>query len=83
MTPDPSSEKREPRPDIFRNYDLEEVMFRKDGATGLIYMKFYGGREHPDPVPSSHRLYHDASCYGECISREQYVAGKPARMDNS
>ena len=69
---------------IYWDYKFEEVMFREDVRSGLIYMKFYGSAENPEPIAATHRLYYEAtSGSGEQITREAYLKGKPARMINS
>jgi hypothetical protein len=62
--------------DIYVDYDFEEVMFRWDHIGKKIYLKFYGGNEHPDPVPHDNRLFNDALLYGEQITQEEYMKGR-------
>lgn len=72
------------QPDVYIDHPLEEVSFRVSGSSGLIYMKFYGSGENLEPIPSSHRLYHEAvTGYGDSMTRDQYLSGKPRKMYNT
>lgn len=62
--------------DVFVRYDFESVMFRWDHVKGLIYRRFYGELEHPEPVPHDNRLFNEALLHGEEISREEYERGR-------
>lgn len=58
--------------DIFVDYPYEEVTFRWDHISMQIFRRFYGEAEDIQPVPSDNRLYNDALCFGDEISREDY-----------
>ena len=64
--------------DIYIDYDFEEVMFRSDHVTGGLYRKFYGKSEEI-PVAGDNRLFNDALLYGNEITKEEYLNGKPHR----
>ncbi len=66
--------------DVFIDYPYEEVMFRTEQLTGLIYRKFYGDSEFPEPIPDSNNLFNESLLYGDEITRELYEAGKPRRQ---
>lgn len=64
--------------DIYIDYDFEEVMFRSDHLTGELFRKFYGNSEEM-PVEGSNGLFNHALLYGDEISRQEYLDGKPRR----
>jgi len=66
--------------DVFVDYDFEEVMFRWDHANQLIYRKFYGKLEDPDPIAHHSKLFNDSLLFGDEISSEQYLEGKVRRL---
>ena len=63
------------RGDIYVDYPFEDVMFRWDHLERKAYRKFYGKAE-TGPIPHDNRLYNEALCFGDEISREAYLAGK-------
>jgi ribosomal protein S24E len=63
--------------DVFIDYNFEEVMYRWDHREKKIYVKFYGALERTEPVAPDHRLYREALCSGQEITREQYEKGFP------
>jgi hypothetical protein len=65
--------------DVYIDYDFEEVMYRYDYKTRKRYVKFYGKKESSRLVPHDNRLYNDALLYGEQITKEKYIKGKPRR----
>lgn len=64
------------RKNIYIDYPFEEVMFFWDHASHKIYRKFYGEREHSQPINHDNRLYNDALLYGDEITEEIYLKGK-------
>ena len=65
--------------DVYINYDFEEVMYRWDHKSQLIYVKFYGEKESSNLIPHNNRLFNDALLYGEQITKEEYEKGKAKR----
>ena len=63
--------------DVFVDYDFESVMFRWDHVRRLIYRRFYGESEGPEPVPHDNKLFNDALLFGEEITRGEYERGRP------
>lgn len=63
--------------EVFIDYPYEEVMFRRDHISGLVYRRFYGESEFPEPIPNSNNLFNESLLYGDEITRELYQAGKP------
>ncbi|WP_226648011.1 hypothetical protein [Microbulbifer variabilis] len=61
---------------VYIDYSFESVMFRRDKKTKNIYRKFYGEREHSNPIPHNNRLFNDAILYGQEITRKEYLEGK-------
>lgn len=61
--------------DVFVEYDYEEVMFRWEASTNLIFKKFYGTDEHPVPVHHTDKFFNDALVLGERITKERYDEG--------
>ena len=47
--------------------------------SGLIYVRFSGTAECPEPVAYHNRLFNDALRFGREISREEYERGFPFR----
>ncbi len=65
--------------DIYLDYDFEAVTYRWDHRTALIYVRFYGTAECPEPVAYHNRLFNDALRFGREINREEYERGFPFR----
>jgi hypothetical protein len=65
--------------EVFIDYPYEEVMFRRDHISGLVYRKFYGDSEFSEPIHHSNNLYNESLLYGDEITRELYEAGKPRK----
>ena len=63
--------------DVFIDYTYDGVMFRREHLTGLVYRKFYGDSEFPDPIPNNNNLFNESLLYGDEITRELYQIGKP------
>ena len=60
--------------DVYINYPFEEVMFRRECKTGLVYRKFYGEDESNEPIPDNNKLFRDGILYGDEIEKEEYFA---------
>lgn len=65
--------------DVYVDYAFEEVMFRWDHTKSETYLKFYGKHESDNLVPHDNNLFNEALLYGEEITREQYLQGKPSK----
>jgi hypothetical protein len=65
--------------DVFVDYDFEEVAYRWDHRSKIVFVKFYGAEESARPVPSDNRLYNDAILYGCEISQDEYEKGHERR----
>jgi len=63
--------------DVYIEYAYENVMFRWDHVKSEIFVKFYNKPEHNEVVPHNNNLFNEALLYGEEITREQYLQGKP------
>lgn len=63
--------------DVYIDYPFEEVTYRWDHRNRLVFVRFYANPESPQPVPPHNRLFNDALLYGDEISAEQYLRGKP------
>lgn len=59
--------------DVYIDYPQEEIMFRFDKASGLIYRKFYW-RPAEDTVPQSSSLFMESLRYGQPTTPERYGA---------
>lgn len=62
--------------DIYVDYPFENVMFRWSCSEKNIYRKFYGENEFIDPVPHDNKLFNNALCFGDEITKEVYLIGK-------
>jgi hypothetical protein len=65
--------------DIFIDYSYEEVTYRWDHHSKLIFVRFYGNEESSQPVPHDNRLFNEALCCGEDITRQDYNRGRSRR----
>ena len=68
--------------DVFVDFPFEEVMFRWDHVTKLIFRRFYGEAEQTNPVPHDNNLFNEALRFGEETTRERYMAGQVSRSRN-
>lgn len=59
-------------PDKYYQYDFEEVMFRIEGQSGLIYRKFYHEPEEAEPIPHYTRIFADTLLFGKEITKDEY-----------
>ena len=62
--------------DIYVDYPFENVLFRWDCLERKIYRKFYGENESSELIPHDNRLFNEALCLGDEITREEYMKGK-------
>ncbi|WP_263260611.1 hypothetical protein [Pseudomonas sp. RIT-PI-S] len=65
--------------DIFVSYPYEEVMYRWDHRSKKVFVRFYGASESSHTVPYDNRLFNEALCFGDEITQEEYLAGRPRR----
>lgn len=65
--------------DAFVDYELEQVMFRWEASSRMVYRKFYGEDEGLLPVEHNNRLFNEALAFGNQISAAEYEAGKSAK----
>lgn len=65
--------------DAFVDYELEQVMFRWQACSRMVYRKFYGEDEGLLPVEHSNSLFNEALAFGDEISAAKYEAGKSAK----
>ena len=56
--------------DVYLDFPYESAKFRFEHDTRKVYRRFYGEAE--DEIPQSSKLYTEAICAGEQISREEY-----------
>jgi len=66
--------------DRFVDYDFEEVMFRWEAGSRMIFRKFYGKEEDLVPVDHTSKLFNDALNFGAEISAVDYARGKPLKQ---
>lgn len=66
--------------DVYVDYAFEGVMYRCDHKRSDVFVKFYGKPESEHLVPQDNRLFNDALLYGEEITQEQYLQGKPSKV---
>jgi len=64
--------------DVFIDYDFEEVMFRREAATGRIFRKFYGADEEITLIDRTNRLCNLFSWPRTKVRRPE-PSGRPAR----
>lgn len=64
--------------DVYVDYPFESVLFRWDFLEKKIYRRFYGENESSEPIPYDNRLFNEAICFGDEITREEYIKGKAA-----
>lgn len=65
--------------DVYVDYELEQVMFRWEASSRMVYRKFYGEDEALLPIEHSNRLFNEALSLGEEISAAEYKAGRAVK----
>lgn len=65
--------------DIFVDYPYEEVTYRWDHHSKQVFVRFYGNEENSQPIPHDNRLFNEALCCGEEITRQDYNRGRLRR----
>lgn len=65
--------------DVFVAYPHEEVMYRWDHRSKQVFVQFYGDPESSQPVSHDNRLFNEALRFGDEITQEEYLAGRPRR----
>ncbi len=64
--------------DVYVDYPYEKVMCRWDYKKETIHVKFYGDNELPDTMMHDNKLFNNAITFGEEITEDEYIKGKPA-----
>jgi len=64
------------RQNVYIDYPFEDVMYRWNYETEMIYVKFYNKSERSEPISFYNKLFNDALLSGHQITKEEYIKGK-------